>query len=39
MSSDHDPAKGLPDRAKALLDAWFGPPDDPERERPREIWF
>src|ERR1700730_14113541 len=29
----------LPDRAKALLDAWFGPQDDPEREKPREIWF
>ena len=29
----------LPDRAKAVLDAWFGPPGDPERERHREIWF
>ena len=29
----------LPDRAKALLDAWFGPPGDPDRERQREIWF
>jgi uncharacterized protein (DUF924 family) len=29
----------LPDRAKALLDFWFGPPDDPGRERHREIWF
>jgi len=29
----------LPERAKALLDAWFGPPDDPGRERQREIWF
>jgi uncharacterized protein (DUF924 family) len=29
----------LPDRARALLDAWFGPPGDPEREKPREIWF
>src|SRR6266481_2479558 len=29
----------LPDRARALLDAWFGPRDDPEREKPREIWF
>ena len=39
MSSDRDPGKSLPDRAKALLDAWFGPPDDPECERPRAIWF
>jgi uncharacterized protein (DUF924 family) len=39
MSSHRDPAKSLPDRAKALLDAWFGPPDDPERERLRKIWF
>jgi uncharacterized protein (DUF924 family) len=39
MSSDRDPATSLPDRAKALLDAWFGPPGDPGRERPREIWF
>jgi len=29
----------LPDRAKALLDFWFGPPDDPAREQHREIWF
>jgi uncharacterized protein (DUF924 family) len=29
----------LPDRAKALLDAWFGPPGDPARETHREIWF
>ena len=29
----------LPDRARALLDAWFGPPGDPDRERHREIWF
>ena len=29
----------LPDRAKALLDTWFGPPGDPERERHRDIWF
>ena len=39
MSSDGDPAVGLPDRARALLDAWFGPPGDPDRERQREIWF
>ena len=29
----------LPDRAKALLDAWFGPPGDPGREQQRGIWF
>jgi len=29
----------LPDRAKALLDVWFGPPGDPGREQQRGIWF
>jgi uncharacterized protein (DUF924 family) len=29
----------LPERARALLDFWFGPPGDPERERHRQIWF
>jgi uncharacterized protein (DUF924 family) len=29
----------LPDRARTLIEFWFGPPDDPERERHREIWF
>jgi uncharacterized protein (DUF924 family) len=29
----------FPDRAKALLDFWFGPLDDPGREQHREIWF
>ena len=29
----------LPERARALLDFWFGPPGDPGRERRREIWF
>jgi uncharacterized protein (DUF924 family) len=28
-----------PDRAKSLLDFWFGPEGDPDRERHREIWF
>lgn len=28
-----------PERAKALLDFWFGPESDPDRERHREIWF
>jgi len=31
--------RDLPDRARALLDAWFGPPGDPDRERQRKIWF
>ena len=31
--------RDLPDRAQALLDAWFGPPDDPARGQQREIWF
>ena len=31
--------RDLPDRATALLDAWFGMLDDPEREKPRQIWF
>lgn len=29
----------LPERARALLDFWFGPPGDPEREDHRPIWF
>src|SRR6266404_9634318 len=29
----------LPDPAGVLLDAWFGAQDDPERAKPREIWF
>jgi uncharacterized protein (DUF924 family) len=29
----------LPDRAKALLDFWFGPEGDSNREQHREIWF
>jgi uncharacterized protein (DUF924 family) len=39
MPADRDPAVSLPDRAKALIDVWFGPPGDPGREQPREIWF
>jgi uncharacterized protein (DUF924 family) len=39
MSSDRDPAASLPDGAQAMLDAWFGPPGDPDRERQREVWF
>jgi uncharacterized protein (DUF924 family) len=29
----------VPDRARALLDFWFGPPDDPGRLHHRQIWF
>jgi uncharacterized protein (DUF924 family) len=29
----------VPQRAQALIDFWFGPPGDPERERHRPIWF
>jgi uncharacterized protein (DUF924 family) len=29
----------LPERAKAMLDFWFGPADDPARSQPRQIWF
>ncbi len=29
----------MPERAQALLDFWFGPPRDPDRENHRQIWF
>lgn len=29
----------MPERARALLEFWFGPAGDPERERHRDIWF
>jgi uncharacterized protein (DUF924 family) len=29
----------LAERAQALLNFWFGPPGDPDREKHREIWF
>ncbi len=29
----------LPDRARALIDFWFGAPGDPERLCHRQIWF
>jgi len=32
-------AVNLPERASALLDFWFGPPDDPARLQQRRIWF
>src|SRR5690349_16628315 len=36
MSSD---TAALPERARTLIDFWFGPPDDPERLHHRQIWF
>jgi len=33
------PAVPLPERARALLDVWFGPPGDLRREERRAIWF
>jgi uncharacterized protein (DUF924 family) len=32
-------ARAIPPRALALIDFWFGPPDDPERQAHREVWF
>jgi uncharacterized protein (DUF924 family) len=32
-------SSGLSGRAAAVLDFWFGPEGDPDRERQREIWF
>ena len=29
----------VPERAQVLLDFWFGPLGDPEREQHRQIWF
>ena len=29
----------LPERARAWLDFWFGPPGDPERYHHKQIWF
>jgi uncharacterized protein (DUF924 family) len=29
----------LPARVQALLDFWFGPPEDPERFHHKQIWF
>jgi uncharacterized protein (DUF924 family) len=36
MSSD---TSRLPDRARTLLDFWFGPPGDPDRLHHRQVWF
>jgi uncharacterized protein (DUF924 family) len=33
------PTASLSHRAAVLLDFWFGPPGDPDRERHRPIWF
>jgi uncharacterized protein (DUF924 family) len=33
------PPAELPERARTLIDFWFGPPGDPEREQHRPIWF
>jgi uncharacterized protein (DUF924 family) len=30
---------GVPQRARALIDFWFGPPGDPQRDEHRRIWF
>ena len=30
---------GLPERAGAWLEFWFGPPDHPERHHHKQIWF
>ena len=32
-------AEPLPERSQALIDFWFGPPGDGERETHRQIWF
>ncbi len=29
----------VPERARALIDFWFGPPGDADRENHRQIWF
>src|SRR5262249_4984733 len=34
-----EPAPTWPERARALLDTWFGAPGDPLRETHREVWF
>src|SRR6266849_3566152 len=39
MAAAMDGGDALPERAQALLDFWFGPPGDPDRETHRQIWF
>ncbi len=34
-----NPMPALPDEARAVLDFWFGPPDDPAHGEPRRAWF
>jgi uncharacterized protein (DUF924 family) len=33
------PDDGLPEAARAVLEFWFGPPDDPGCGLPRAVWF
>lgn len=37
MPASSPPA--LPPEARAVLDFWFGPPDDPQYRQPRAAWF
>src|SRR5437762_818481 len=39
VAPDPAMAAALPERARALLDVWFGAPGDPLREERREAWF
>jgi uncharacterized protein (DUF924 family) len=39
MLRDDTPPTALPERARALLDFWFGPEGDPGRDQRRQIWF
>ena len=38
-STGHTPSAKLPTAARAVLDFWFGPPDDPDHTRSRAMWF
>ncbi len=37
--SPDERGSAMPEQARALLDFWFGPPDDPARLHHRQIWF
>jgi uncharacterized protein (DUF924 family) len=39
MSGHPAPRDGLPAAARAVLDVWFGAPDDPASGAPRALWF
>ena len=39
MTIDPQQEAALPERARALINTWFGPPGDPEREQHRDVWF